>query len=256
MSKLARRSYMGVVYLFLYTPIALVVVFSFNNSNRSLLWRGFTWQWYSQLIQDHELLGITGHSFLLAFLASLFSITLGLIATLTFQRYQIFAKRMWIGLLFLLIMIPDLILAVSFLALFRLLDIPFGFWTLLIAHTGFCLPFTFVTIIGSYRELNPFLFQAANDLGASDVQALFRVIIPALRPALITGALMSFALSLDDVVVSYFVSGPDFQILPLKIYALARLGADPEVNALCSILFVVTLILVSFSQRILKRRQA
>jgi spermidine/putrescine transport system permease protein len=150
-------------------------------------------------------------------------------------------------------MIPDLILAVAFLAFFRLLSIPFGFWTLLIAHTSFCLPFVFVTVTASYRELNPHLLEAATDLGASDTQAVFRVLLPALKPGIWMGGLMSFALSLDDVVISYFVSGPSFQILPLKIYAMARLGANPEINALCSILFITTLILVLFSQRIRKR---
>jgi spermidine/putrescine transport system permease protein len=256
MSQVIKRSYMGLVYLFLYIPIVLVILFSFNHSQHSLLWHGFSWQWYTQLAQDSDLLRVTWHSFLLASLASLLSVALGIMAAICFQRYAVFAKRVWVGLLFLLIMIPDLILAVALLSLFRVLRIPFGFWTLLIAHTSFCLPFAFVTIMGSYRELNPHLFEAATDLGASDSQAVFRVIIPALRPAIIMGALMSFALSLDDVVISYFVSGAGFQILPLKIYAMARLGANPEINALCSILFVVTLILVIVSQRILRRGQA
>lgn len=255
MNRAIKRSYMGLVYLFLYIPIVLVVVFSFNNSNHSLLWRGFSWQWYVQLAQDNELLLVTSHSFLLACLASLLAICLGLIATIFFHRYTIFGKRIWVGLLFLLIMIPDLILAVALLALFRLLHIPFGFWTLLIAHTSFCLPFAFVTLVSSYRELDPHLFEAATDLGASDFQAVYRVIIPALRPAVVMAGLMSFALSLDDVVISYFVSGANFQILPLKIYAMARLGANPEINALCSLLFGVTLILVIFSQRVLRRGQ-
>lgn len=253
MSRLAKRSYMTLVYLFLYTPIAIVLLFSFNNSAHSLIWRGFSWQWYTALWHDNDLIHIAIHSFVLAFLASILASTLGTIATICFQRYKIWGKTGWSALLFLLIMIPDLILAVAFLIVFRVLHIPFGFWTLLIAHTSFCLPFVFVTLMGTYKELSPNLVEAAIDLGANEQQAVFQVLIPALKPAIWMGALMSFALSLDDVVISYFVSGPSFQILPLKIYAMARLGASPEINALCSILFVVTLVLVLASQHILKR---
>lgn len=250
-----RHAYMSLVYLFLYIPIVVVLLFSFNNSNHSLIWHGFSWQWYGKLAHDSHLLMVTGHSFLLAFLASLLAVILGLMAAICFYRYRIWGAKGWSGLLFLLIMIPDLILAVAFLTVFRVLNIPFGFWTLLIAHTSFCLPFVFVTLMSSLRELNPSLLEAAVDLGASDAQAVFKVLIPALRPSILMGGLMSLALSLDDVVISYFVSGPDFQILPLKIYAMARLGANPEINALCSVLFVVTLILVIASQQMLKGRK-
>ena len=253
---LIKRSYLSLVYLFLYLPIAVVLLFSFNSSNHSLIWRGFSAQWYSKLFHNTNLMTITGHSFLLALLASTAAAALATMTAIAFYRYRIWRKNLWNGLLFLLIMIPDLILAAAFLALFRSLSIPFGFWTLWIAHTAFCLPFVFIVVMGALQELNPHLQEAAIDLGASESQIIFKVLIPALRPAIITGTLMSFALSLDDVVISYFVSGPDFQILPLKIFAMARLGANPEINALCSILFLATLILVIVSQRIIKRGES
>jgi spermidine/putrescine transport system permease protein len=255
MNTLAKRSYMSLVYVFLYTPIAILLLFSFNNSPRSLIWHGFSWQWYKHLFHDPHLLVIAGHSFFLAFMTAIMAVALGSLTAIFFYRYRIWGKTTWSGLLFLLIMIPDLILAVSFLTVFRLLSIPFGFWTLWIAHTSFCLPFVFVTVMGSLRKLHPSLLEAATDLGASDAQAIWHILIPALRPAIVMGGLMSFALSLDDVVISYFVSGPSFQVLPLKIYAMARLGASPEINALCSILFVITLALVLASHAQLKRRQ-
>lgn len=248
-----KRSYLGLVYLFLYVPIAVVVLFSFNNSEHSLIWRGFSSQWYSKLFHNPSLMTVTGHSFFLAFLASITATVLGTMTAIAFYRYRIWRKNLWSGLLFSFIMIPDLILAVALLSLFRGLSLPFGFWTLWIAHTAFCLPFVFIVITGNIQELNPHLQEAALDLGANESQIIFKVLIPALRPAMLMGGLMSFALSLDDVVISYFVSGPDFQILPLKIYAMARLGANPEINALCSILFLTTLILVIISQRLLKR---
>lgn len=254
MIRTIRRGYMGFVYLFLYLPIVIVVCFSFNDSHHSLLWHGFTLKWYGELFGDYDLARITEHSFVLATASSTLASFLGVTAAICFYRFRIWGRSFWSLLLFFLIVVPDLILAIAFFFLFRTIAIPFGFWTLFLAHTTFCLPFVFITIMGRLQGLNPYLLEAAVDLGASDVQSVWHVLLPALRPAIAMGWLMSFALSLDDVVISYFVSGPSYEILPLRIYSMARLGADPEINAMCSVLFLVTLVLVIISQRLMRKQ--
>ena len=157
-------------------------------------------------------------------------------------------------LLFILVIVPDIVLAIAFLLLFRTINVPLGFWSLLIAHITFCLPFVFVTLNSRLSSTNPFLVEAARDLGASESKIFFRVLVPLLLPGLLAGWLLSFTLSLDDVIISYFVTGPSFQILPLKIFAMVRLGVSPEINALCTLLLGFTIIIVLISQLALRKK--
>ena len=159
-----------------------------------------------------------------------------------------------LGLLGVTLMSPEIVMGVALLVLFIALRMPLGFWTLLLGHVTFCLPFVTVTVLARLGDFDPRLIEAARDLGATQGQALRRIELPLTLPAIVAGWLLSFTLSLDDVVVSFFVTGPEFEVLPLRIYSMVRMGVKPEVNALASMLFGVSLGLVVLSQRLLGRR--
>lgn len=250
-NSIVKSSYATLVYLLLYTPIAVVIIFSFNNATFSSLWHGFTWHWYKVLFHDREILTVVLHSLTIGILASTIAVVIGTIAAVSLFRYQFSGKQLLHGLLFILIISPDIIMGISLLILYNAINIPLGFWSLLLAHITFCIPFVAVTVYSRVVTLNKYIFEAARDLGANDFTIFGKIVIPLLLPAIIAGWLLSFTLSLDDVIISYFVSGPGYEILPLKIFSMVRLGVKPEVNALCTIMLGVTLIIVLLSQSVL-----
>lgn len=254
MKHLGKYLYLGTLYAFLYLPILVVIWFSFNNAEHSLLWHSFTWKWYGLLFDDYDLAVAASHSMLVGVIAASFTTLIGTFAAVSLASYQFKGKKVLNQMLFMLIIIPDLVLGISLLLLFQALKIPAGFWTLLIAHITFCIPFSSITISGRMNLLNKNLIEAARDLGATDFTIFRRIIVPLLWPSIVASWLLSFTLSLDDVVISYFVVGPDFKILPLTIFSMVRLGVKPEVNALCSIMLLMTLTIVVFAQRALSKK--
>lgn len=254
MTRSFKITYSAFTYAFLYIPIAIVIWFSFNNAPRSLIWQGFTWHWYNVLFHDGDMLTVAGHSLIIGTLAATLAMFLGAFAAVNFYRYQFFGKKVFSGLLFVLVIVPDIVLAIAFLLLFRVIHFPLGFWSLLVAHITFCLPFVFVTLNGRLAGTHPSLIEAARDLGASETRIFFQILMPLLLPGLIAAWLLSFTLSLDDVIISYFVTGPDFQILPLKIFSMVRLGVSPEINALCTLLLGLTVLIVLGSQFALRKK--
>lgn len=255
MNTIAKKSYLGSVYLFLYLPIIVVIWFSFNNAERSLLWHGFTLNWYKQLFQDGDLASVTLHSLEIGLLAATIATVMGLIAAVSLFRYKFFGKRLFDLLILMLIIIPDLVLGIALLLLFSLTRFPLGFWSLLLSHISFCIPFACITIGSRLISFDKHLIEASKDLGASERILYTHILIPLLLPGIIAAWLLSFTLSLDDVVISYFVSGPDFEILPLQIFSMVKLGIKPEVNALSSILLVVTFAIAFCSQLLLSKKR-
>lgn len=249
------RAYMGLIYLFLYLPIGVLIVYSFNSNKYSAVWKGFTWQWYTQLFNDSQLIQAALNSLVIAAVSATASVLIGTLSAVALWRYRFRGRQTLNGLLYVVMMSPDIIMAVALLAIFVALGINLGFWSLLIAHVTFCLPFVIITVYARLSGFNVQLLDAARDLGASEFVAFRRIIVPLLGSAILAGWLLAFTLSLDDVIVSFFVTGPDFQILPLKIYSMVRLGVKPEVNALASLLFVLSLILVAGSQWLLRDRK-
>ena len=249
-----KKLYTFLIYFFFYIPIIILMVYSFNNSAFSLVWHGFTWQWYAQLWNDADLQVVTLHSLVIGVLAATIATALGCMAAVSLYRYKFYGKKLLHGLIFILIVSPDIVMGISLLILFSALKIPLGFWTLLLAHITLCLPFVAVTIYSRLVGFDRNIFEAAKDLGAKDLVIFLKIIVPLLAPAILAAWLLSFTLSLDDVMISYFVTGPDFNILPLQIYSLVRLGVTPEINALCSVLFVFTLVIVPISQLALQRK--
>lgn len=255
MNRISKLSYMTLIYLFFYVPIAILIIYSFNNSTYSMLWHGFTWEWYKQLIADTDLQSIAIHSLVVGVLAATSATIMGTLTAVTLFRYQFYGKKLLHTLIFILIVSPDIVMGISLLILYSTMKISLGFLTLLFAHITFCLPFVAVTVYSRITGLDKNIFEAARDLGAKDFTIFLRIIIPLLWPAIIAGWLLSFTLSLDDVIISYFVTGPDFQILPLQIFSMVRLGVTPEINALCSVMFAITLFIVIVSQIMLRKKQ-
>ncbi len=246
MKSLFEKSYLTLVYSLLYFPILVLIVYSFNSARFSLQWHGFSNRWYLELFHDSDLWSAFLHSTLLGLTAALLSALMGLVVCLhLFLRNT--QKTMLINILLQLIIIPDIVLGVALLIFFNLAWIPLGFFSLSIAHITFCLPFTILTINSRIHNVDVNVYYSALDLGASRMQALLRVLLPLLWPAILSAVLLAFTLSFDDVIISFFVAGPEFNILPLTIYSLVRSGVTPELNALCTITLIISMVLVIMS---------
>lgn len=254
MKRIMTPSYLTLIYLFFYLPIIVLIVYSFNSAQYSLLWHGFSWRWYQALLADQDLWIAVWHSLLLGVLCATFAMGIGGLAAISLYRYRFFGRNFLYALIFILILSPEIVMGISLLILFNLTNITLGFWTLLFAHITFCIPFVVVTVYSRMVSFDKYIFEAAKDLGASDIMIFMRIILPLAWPALMAGWLLSFTLSLDDVITSYFVAGPDYEILPLKIYSMVRMGVKPEINALCSVTFILTLVLVIASQFLMRKK--
>lgn len=252
--RLGEATYLGFVYAFLYLPILIVIFFSFNTARFSLVWHSGTLDWYRTLFHDADMIQVALNSLLVGVSAASGATALGALAAISLFRYRFLGKKAIHGLLFVMIIIPDIVTGIALLLLFRGLHMSLGFFSLLLAHITFCIPFVFITANGRLSLIDKYIIEAARDLGAKEHVIFFRVMIPLLLPALLSGWLLSFTLSLDDVIISYFVAGPTFEILPLKIFSLVKVGVSPEVNALSSIMFVLTLLLVGGAQLLLRKK--
>lgn len=254
MGRTVRFSFMALVYAFLYLPIIVLIVNSFNANKFGMKWGGFTTKWYETLVNNDSLMQAAWHSLNVAVFSATAATIIGSLTAVALFRYSFKGKGAVNGMLFVVMMSPDIVMAISLLALFLVLGAQLGFFTLLIAHITFCLPFVVVTV---YSRLNGFdvkMLEAAKDLGASEWVILKRIILPLAKPAVAAGWLLSFTLSLDDVIISSFVTGPTYEILPLKIYSMVKVGISPEVNALATVMLIVSLVLVVISQLLAREK--
>ncbi len=248
--RLLRGGFMTAIYAYLYIPIIILIVNSFNSSRFGINWQGFTTKWYGLLMNNDSLLQAAQHSLTMAVLSATFATLIGSLTAVALYRYRFRGKPFVSGMLFVVMMSPDIVMAISLLVLFMLIGIQLGFWSLLFSHITFCLPFVVVTVYSRLKGFDVRMLEAAKDLGASEVTILRKIILPLAMPAVAAGWLLSFTLSMDDVVVSSFVTGPGYEILPLKIYSMVKVGVSPEVNALATILLVLSLVMVIASQLI------
>ena len=253
MSRLLRNIFMFVVYAYLYIPIIILVTNSFNEDRYGLSWKGFSWNWYERLFNNDTLIQAAFHSVTIAFFAATLATIVGGLTAIALYRYRFRGKQAVSGMLFIVMMSPDIVMAVSLLALFMVVGISLGFWSLLLAHVTFCLPYVTVTIFSRLNGFDARMLEAAKDLGDSEVTILRKIILPLALPAVVSGWLLSFTISLDDVVVSSFVSGVSYEILPLRIFSLVKTGVTPEVNALATIMIVLSLGLVILSQLVTRK---
>lgn len=243
------------VFAFLYVPILLLVIFSFNDSKLNIQWEGFTLKWYAALFENDSIIHAFKNSIIVASIVTVLATLLGTVGAWMLYRYR-FPFQRAIGLLiFIPMVMPEVLMGVSLLAEFvHLLKIPLGYTTLIIAHTTFCFPFVLVGVQARLQGLDPFLEEAALDLGATPAKAFWLVIVPYLMPAIIAGALMSFTLSLDEYIVSVFTTGAQSQTLPLKVYGMAKVGLNPQLNALSTLFIIGTIFIVLLSEFLTRRK--
>lgn len=254
MGKSAKFGFMGLVYAFLYLPIIVLIANSFNANKFGMKWGGFTFKWYESLVNNDSLMQAAWHSITVAVFSATAATVIGSLTAVALFRYRFKGKGLVNGLLFIVMMSPDIVMAISLLALFLVVGFELGFLTLFFAHITFCLPFVVVTV---YSRLNGFdvkMLEAAKDLGASEWVILKQILLPLAKPAVAAGWLLSFTLSLDDVIISSFVTGPTYEILPLKIYSMVKVGISPEVNALATLMLIVSLVLVVISQLLAREK--
>ncbi|MBP9944625.1 MAG: spermidine/putrescine ABC transporter permease PotC [Desulfomicrobium sp.] len=249
-----RILYATLVFVFLYLPLGVMVVYSFNASRFSMAWKGFSLDWYVKLFSNAALMQAAFNSLLIAALAATCSSILGTLIAMALQRWRFPSRKVIHTSLFVMMMSPDIVIGISLLVLFMALSLPLGFWTLLMAHITLCVPFVSITVYGRLLGFDPHVVEAARDLGAGEYEVFRHVVLPMVFPAVLAGWFLSFTLSIDDVIISFFNTGPTFEVLPLRIYSMVRLGLKPEVNALCAIMILITAVAVFVSQRFLKEK--
>lgn len=236
--------YLAVIFILMYLPIAVVIVFSFNESKLPVHFTGFSLKWYQKLINDDALIEALINSLILGVLSCLVSAVIGTLGAVGLTKIQLKSKGILEYISILPLMIPEIILGMVLMAFFYMMNIPFGMLTLLIGHTVFCVPYILLEVKARLAGMDPSLEEAARDLGAGPFRAFWDVTLPLVRPAIISGSLLAFAMSMDDVVISIFINGPKLSTLPIKVYTQLKTGVTPEINALCTILLAATLALL------------
>ncbi|MDR1914892.1 MAG: ABC transporter permease [Clostridiales bacterium] len=241
--------YLGLILVLMYLPILMVIVYSFNVSKNSSMWEGFTFSWYKELFADKSMFEALRNSLILALLSAGSAVVIGTLAAVGMARTKLRGAGAMEYLATIPIMAPEIILGMVFLAFFSLLGIPFGMLTLVISHTAFCIPYVFLLVKARLAGLDKSYAEAARDLGASQIRAFLDITMPSILPAILSGALLAIAMSLDDVIISVFVTGVNTNTLPIKIYTQIKTGITPKTNALCTVLFGFTMLLGILSMR-------
>ncbi|ENJ9653792.1 TPA: extracellular solute-binding protein [Clostridium botulinum] len=247
---LLSKIYATLVYIFLYLPIFVLVVFSFNKSKLNATFTGFTLDWYKNLINNVQILEALKNSLIIAFISTFFAVIIGTLAAIGMYRYKFKGKRAMEGLLYIPVVIPEIVMGISMLAFFSSLNLSAGLITLILAHITFCISYVIIVVRARLDGFDSALEEAAQDLGATPWQTLTKVTLPVISPGIISGALLAFTLSLDDVIISFFAAGPDSNTLPLKIFSMVKFGVTPEINALSTVMMVFTLSMVVIAEGI------
>lgn len=252
------------MYLFLYAPILILVLFSFTRDEFGTQWKGFTLEWYQRLLQNDRLMGAALNTLQVAFVSTVISTIIGTLTALAMERYRFRGRTAFDALLYLPIVIPEIVMALALLAFFA-----FGFDTLeaitgeplrrnlstvIIAHVAFSISFVVVVVRASLKGFDHRLEEAAHDLGADEWQTFRHVTLPLILPGIIGGALLAFTLSLDDFIISLFLSGPGTSLLPVEVYNKVRRAVTPEINAISTLMLLLSMTLVGLSQFFQRRR--
>ena len=247
--KILSRIYTALIFLFLYAPIVVLIVFSFNQSKSRSVWKGFSTRWYENLFRDHIILEALWTSVEVAVLAAVIATVIGTAAAVGLKRMNKGLRSALLTLNNIPMVNPDIVTGISLMLLFVAVFgatgmLCPGFGTLVIAHITFCIPYVILSVLPKLNQMNPSIYEAAQDLGCPPAKAFMKVVMPEIMPGIITGMMMAFTLSLDDFVISYFTSGSTAQTLPMVIYAMTKRRLSPKVNALSAILFVIVLVLL------------
>jgi len=249
--------YLFLILLIIYVPIFMVMIYSFNQGRLTYIWGGFSLHWYKELFMDRSMFKALGNSLILALLTSFFAGIIGTLGAAGMARRKIRAAEKSIEFLSILpIMTPEIILGLSFLAFFTFIALPAGMITLVIAHTAFCVPYVYLLVKARLAGLEKNYVEAARIMGAGDMRAFYDITLPLVMPAVVSGMLISFAMSFDDVIISVFVSGVDTNTLPMKIYSQIKTGVTPKTNAMCTLIFALTVAVCIASSVLLRKKTA
>lgn len=242
--RLLKRFYVALIFIFLYAPILILMVFSFNDSKSRGNWGGFTLKWYSELFRDREIMSALYYTILIAILSALVATLIGTVAAIGIHNMGKYGKGIVINLSYLPILNPDIVTGISLMMLFVFVNMERGFISLLLAHITFNIPYVIFSVMPKLKQMNKHLYEAALDLGATPFYAFKKVILPEIMPGVVTGLILAFTLSFDDFVISYFTTGAGVSNLSIIIHSMARRGINPSINALSTIMFLTVLLLL------------
>ncbi|MBW7945438.1 MAG: ABC transporter permease [Sphingomonadaceae bacterium] len=257
--RLWMRAWVGLVLFFLYAPLITLIAFSFNDSRRNIVWRGFTLKYYEKALDNDSLMIAMGNSLTIAFISTIVSVVIGALAAVMLWRFRFPGKTATEGAMALPIVVPEICMGVAMLVFFAKIGFPtdlpwpFSLGAIIIAHITFCFPFVTMVVRSRLTSFNREEEEAAKDLGANEWQAFRDVLLPHMKPGLIAGALLAFTLSLDDFVITFFTSGPNTITFPVKVYSMVRFSVTPEVNAASALLILITVILTTIALKVQSR---
>ncbi len=239
-----QKIYISLIFLFLYAPIATLMVLSFNASRTRAKWGGFTIKWYISLFDNSAILQALYNTMLIALLSALFATVIGTIACISISAMKRRNRAILMGITNIPMLNAEIVTGISLMLLFITLGVKFGFMTILLSHITFNIPFVILSVMPRMKQLNPSIYEAALDLGASHIYAFFKVVFPDILPGVLSGFLMAFTMSLDDFIITHFTKGPGVDTLSTKIYTEVKKGIKPEMYSLSTIIFVTVLILL------------
>ncbi len=242
------------VYVFLFAPIVILVLFSFNASKYGVAWEGFTWRWYAELAQDRFIRQATWNTLLVASVSTLIATVIGTAGALGLHRYRFRGHGAAEAVLYVPLVIPEVVMGIAMLAFFATLRLPTGLPTIIIGHVAFSVPFVVLTVRARLHGFDRRLEEAARDLGANDWTTFRRITLPLILPGVLAGALLAFTLSLDDYIITLFTAGPGSTTLPLRVYSMIRQAVTPKVNALSTIWILAVLVLLVLAQTLQRHR--
>ncbi len=240
----AKRIYIALIFIFLYAPIITLIVLSFNASKTRAKWGGFTLNWYKELFENEVILQALWNTLAIALLSALIATLIGTIACISMQAMKKRNRAILMSITNIPMLNAEIVTGISLMLLFISLGIKFGFMSILLAHITFNIPYVILSVMPRMKQLNPSTYEAALDLGASHLQAFFKVVFPDILPGILSGFLMAFTMSLDDFIITHFTKGPGIDTLSTKIYTEVKKGIKPEMYALSTIIFVAVLVLL------------
>lgn len=244
MIRFIKQAYLGIIFLFLYAPIIVLIAFSFNNSKSRSQWGGFTFKWYLEMIGDWQIQQALAYTVIIAIVSTLVSTIFGTVSAIGINNLRRGPKAAYLNLNNLPVLNPDIITGVALMTLFISTGLPLGPVTMLIAHVVFSTPYVILAVLPKLRQMNRYTAEAAMDLGATPAMAMRKVILPEIAPGIVSGALMAFTMSIDDFVISFFTAGTEATNLSILIYSMAKRGVKPSINALSTVMFLTVLVLL------------
>ena len=247
--KITSNVYLSAIFVFLYAPIFALILFSFNDSKSMAKWQGFTFKWYKELMHNEAILSALKTTILVAIVASVVATIIGTISAIGIHKMKGAKKSVLLNINYLPVLNPDIVTAIGLMSLFIFLKLDLGLGTMILAHITFDIPYVILSVLPRLKQLPQNIEEAAMDLGATPMYALRKVILPQIKPGIISGFLIAFTMSIDDFVISFFNTGSGVSNLSIEVYSMARRGIKPEINALSTLMFISVLVLLLIINR-------